>query len=134
MLSAEQGDDPYRVQADRRALTRWAARPDWNDVLSNFARCVRITREFTEPFPLDITRDPEPMHARAVRCLSAVCGAASRCTAAWTSSLTAFAPLVPDISKFFVDVLVMAQDQAVRETRLALLAAHRRAAARALWT
>jgi glycyl-tRNA synthetase beta subunit len=34
---------------------------------------------------------------------------------------TAFAPMVPTIAKFFVDVLVMAEDPSARATRLALL-------------
>jgi len=41
-------------------LAAWAARPDWNDVLSNFARCVRITREYKDVFPLDVARDADP--------------------------------------------------------------------------
>jgi glycyl-tRNA synthetase len=118
-LSAR-GDDPYRAMRAAQELGVWVARPDWNDVLSNFARCVRITREFKETFPLDISRDPDAGTQALYQAYQTV---AARVTpqSGVDEFFTAFTPLVPVISKFFVDVLVMADDQAVRETRLALL-------------
>jgi glycyl-tRNA synthetase len=117
---AEQGDVPSRARVAVQALTRWAARPDWNDVLSNYARCVRITREFAEQFPLDIACDPEPM-THVLHDAYQQCAAQVALHSSVDNFLTAFAPMAPTIAKFFVDVLVMAQDQSVRETRLALL-------------
>jgi glycyl-tRNA synthetase len=113
-------DDPSRVKRTVEQLTTWAARPDWNDVLSNFARCVRITREIKEHFALDIRRDAEPSTHALYQAYQSI---AARITPHNSADefLTAFTPLVPVIGKFFVDVLVMADDQAVRETRLALL-------------
>jgi len=118
-LSAR-GDDPFRAKQSVEQLTIWAARPDWNDVLSNFARCVRITREFKETFPLDISRDPEAGTQALYHAYQIV---AARITPqnSVDEFFAAFMPMVPVISEFFVDVLVMAEDQAVRETRLALL-------------
>jgi glycyl-tRNA synthetase len=116
----EQGDVPYRVRITVQALTRWAARLDWNEILSNFARCVRITREFSETFPLDITRDLEPM-THALHDAYRECAAQVALHSSVDKFFTAFAPMVPTIAKFFVDVLVMAEDPSVRETRLALL-------------
>ena len=118
-LSAR-GDDPYRARQSVEQLTAWAARPDWNDVLSNFARCVRITREFAQPFPLDVSRDPDASAQVLYQAYQAV----AACLTPQNSVdefFSAFMPIVPVISKFFVDVLVMAQDPSVRETRLALL-------------
>ena len=117
---AEQGDVPYRARVAVQALTRWAARPDWNDILSHYARCVRITREFAESFPLDIPRDPEPM-THALHDAYQTCAAQVSLHSTVDNFFNAFAPIAPTIAKFFVDVLVMAQDQAVRQTRLALL-------------
>ena len=118
-LSAR-GDDPYRAKQTVEQLTAWAARPDWSDVLSNYARCVRITREFKELFPLDISRDPDAttqaLH-QAYQSVAARIGPKNSVD----DFLTAFTPMVPIISQFFVDVLVMADDPAVRQTRLALL-------------
>jgi len=117
---AARGDDPCRARQAVEQLTAWAARPDWNDLLSNYARCVRITREFKELFPLDIRRDPEPGTQALYQAYQPV---AARITpqSSVDEFFTAFMPMVPVIFKFFVDVLVMAQDQTVRETRLALL-------------
>jgi glycyl-tRNA synthetase len=89
-------------------------------VLSNFARCVRITREFKGLFSLDIRRDPDATTQalyQAYQSIAAHIGPQNSVN----EFFTAFIPLVPVISRFFVDVLVMADDQAVRETRLALL-------------
>jgi glycyl-tRNA synthetase len=118
-LSAR-GDDPHRARRAVEQLTTWAARPDWNDVLSNFARCVRITREFAQAFLLDISRDPDPGTQALYKAYQAVAtGITSRSSV--DEFFTAFMPMVPVISKFFVDVLVMAENPSVRETRLALL-------------
>ena len=119
-MSNSRSDDPSRVKQTVEQLTAWAARPDWNDVLSNFARCVRITREIKEQFAFDVNRDPEPSTHALYQAYQPI---AARITprSSVDEFLTAFMPLVPVISKFFVDVLVMADDQAVRETRLALL-------------
>jgi len=117
---AEQSDVPYRARVAVQALAHWAARPDWNDILSNYARCVRITREFVELFPLDIRHDPEPM-SHALYDAYQACAAQVSLHSSVDKFLSAFAPLVPTIAKFFVDVLVMAEDASVRQTRLALL-------------
>jgi glycyl-tRNA synthetase len=118
-LSA-QGDDPARARQAVEQLAAWVARPDWNDVLSNFARCVRITREFKDQFALDISRDPNESTQAFYQAYLPI---AARVTphSSVDEFFTAFMLLVPIISKFFVDVLVMAEDQTVRETRLALL-------------
>jgi glycyl-tRNA synthetase len=117
---AARSDDLSRVKQTVEQLAAWAARPDWNDVLSNFARCVRITREIKTPYALDINRDPEPSTRALYQAYQPL---AARLTphSSVDEFLTAFRPLAPVISQFFVDVLVMADDQAVRETRLALL-------------
>jgi len=118
-LSAR-GDDPFRARQTVEQLSAWAARPDWNDVLSNFARCVRITREFTPVFPLDISRDPDATTQALYQVYQSIAARIGPQNSV-DEFFTAFMPLAPVISKFFVDVLVMADDQAVRETRLALL-------------
>jgi len=118
---AEQGDVALSRAGRRPGASRWAERPDWNDILSNYARCVRITREFAQAFPLDITARPGAHDAR--RCTTPISNVQlrSRCIAAWTGSCPGSSPSCPPSPSFFVDVLVMAQDVPVRQTRLALL-------------
>ena len=37
-----------------------ARRDDWSRILENYARCVRITRDYDEPFTLDPARFQQP--------------------------------------------------------------------------
>jgi glycyl-tRNA synthetase len=117
---AARGDDPYRAKQGVEQLTTWTARANWNDVLSNYARCVRITREYTELFRFDIGRDPHESTLALYRAYQPVAAQVTPQSSV-DEFLSAFAPMAPVISKFFVDVLVMADDPAARETRLALL-------------
>jgi glycyl-tRNA synthetase beta subunit len=118
-LSAR-GDDPCRAKQTVEQLAAWAARPDWSDVLSNYARCVRITREFKELFPLDISRDPDATTQALYQAFQSIAARIGPKNSA-DDVLDGLHAEVPIISQFFVDVLVMADDPAVRETRLALL-------------
>ena len=120
---AARGDDPFRAHQAVEALSRWVVRDDWSRTLDNYARCVRITREFEERFPLDPARFvqliEEELHtayqqARALVTLESTVD----------EFLTTFLPLVDVIDRFFAKesgVMVMAEDPALRENRLALL-------------
>lgn len=118
VLSA-QGDDPTRARTAAQELTAWVARPDWAATLDNYARCVRITRDQPR-YALDVARLTEPAERALYEALGAVEAqvAAHRTVAGF---LTAFQPLVPLIERFFVEILVMDPDPAVRQNRLALL-------------
>ena len=118
-LSAR-GDDPYRASETVEQLVELKKTANWNEVLSNFARCVRITREIKELFPLDVSRDPDASTQALYQVYQSTAARIGPQNSV-DEFFTAFMPMVPIISQFFVDVLVMADDQAVRETRLALL-------------
>jgi len=117
---AARGDNPYQARVAVEELSRWVAREDWPQVLAAYSRCVRITREFEETFPLD----PDRFVEEASRELYA---AYRRCAAQVTPQSSvddffhAFLPMIPAISRFFDDVLVMHEDRTLRENRLALL-------------
>jgi glycyl-tRNA synthetase len=120
---AARGDDPYRATKAVEELAAWVARDDWSVILDNYARCVRITRELEKRFRLDATRFVRPAERELY---SAYQEADSRITPASTVKefLTAFLPLVDIIDRYFAresGVLVMAEDQALRENRLAQL-------------
>jgi len=120
---AARGDDPFRAHQAIEALSRWVTRDDWSRILDNYARCVRITRDFEEQFRLDPARFVQPAEEE----LYAAYGKArSDVTPESTVDefLTAFLPLVDVIDRFFAresGVLVMAKDLELRENRLALL-------------
>jgi glycyl-tRNA synthetase len=122
-LLAERGDDPYRARAGVDQLSRWVARNDWDRILDNYARCVRITRAYEEPFELDPDRFQEPAEERLYEAYRQ-----ARLEVPPEGSvddlLIAFLPLVDVIDAYFAresGVLVMAEDEDVRENRLAQL-------------
>ncbi len=122
---AAQGSNPLAARRAAEELTAWVGKPDWLTTLAAFARCVRITREYPEPF----TVDPERLADGAERALWDACRKAEDDTAALSKAgtltvdtlLAAFVPHIPAISKFFEDVLVMTDDTAVRNNRLGML-------------
>ena len=120
---AARGDDPYRARVSVEQLSRWIEREDWPRILDNYARCVRITRDFEERFPLDPGRFVRPAEEELY---AAYQEAREQVTpeSSVDEFLTAFLPLVDVIDRFFAKesgVLVMAEDRALRENRLALL-------------
>jgi glycyl-tRNA synthetase len=120
---AARGDDPFRARQAVEALSRWVVRDDWRRTLDNYARCVRITREFEERFPLDPAHFAQPIEEELY---AAYRQARAQVTPESTVDefLAAFLPLVDVIDRYFAKesgVMVMAEDQALRENRLALL-------------
>jgi len=122
---AVRGDDPFRAYQAVEALSRWVARDDWSRILDNYARCVRITRDLPERLTLDPARFVRPIEQELY---TAFQQARARVTpqSSVDEFLTAFLPLVDVIDRYFAretGVLVMDEDPAVRENRLAQLQA-----------
>jgi glycyl-tRNA synthetase len=118
---AEQGHDPYRAAAAARELAALVKTPEWPETLTAYARCKRIVRALPEVYPLA----PEHYIEAATRGLyeawqeSGVKGQeAGGSVAALAEKLRA---LRGPINRFFTDVLVNAEDPAVRQARLALV-------------
>jgi glycyl-tRNA synthetase len=117
---AARSDDPFVAKLSIEALAAEAGQPDWSVTLDNYARCVRIVREIKEMLPLDISTDTDPHTQTLYRAYEAAHQAIGP-----QSSIEAFfnalAPLIPVIQTFFDKVLVMHEDQSIRQTRQALL-------------
>lgn len=117
---AEQSHDPAGAAKAADELERWVADEGWETVLQAFARCARITRDLKETFPVD----PEALHEPEERQLyEALITAQEAGIAAGSVKdfLEAFSPMVPAITAFFDEVLVMTEDQLLRENRLGML-------------
>jgi glycyl-tRNA synthetase len=115
-----QGHNPHLVKRAIQQLSAWVHRQDWTTILPGFARCVRITRDQKETFDLH----PEACHEFAEKeLLSAlqVAEQGQRSPGSVDDFLSAFLPMLPLVNKFFESVMVMAEDKAIRENRLALL-------------
>jgi glycyl-tRNA synthetase len=103
-------------------LSAWVARPDWQTILPAYARCVRILRSVNhaERFSVDPAAFVEPAERDLYAALQQA-EAAPRRSASVDDFLKAFTPMIPAVNRFFDDVLVMAEDPAVRANRLGLL-------------
>ncbi len=117
---AEQAHDPYRAAVTARELAALTQAPDWPDVLVAYARAKRIVRGLSEVYPLR----PELYVEPAARELYEASESASRRINESADIATLGAvlrELQAPINRFFTDVLVMAEDPAVRHARLALV-------------
>ena len=115
---AEQGDDPYRAWLAAQALSDWVAREGWEALLDNYARCVRITRDKPR-YALDAGRFEMEAERQLYEALLRAEAGVERGDVG--SLMTQLQALVTPIRRFFDEVLVMAEDEAVRRNRLALL-------------
>jgi glycyl-tRNA synthetase len=117
---AERGDDPYGAYRAVAQLGVWVDRDDWMDLLNAYGRCIRIVRDLEDRYEFRPGVDPEPATA-ALRKAYEVARAQVSPGSDVDRLLTALRPMIPTINQFFDDVLVMHEDQALRESRLGLL-------------
>ncbi len=116
------GFDPARANLSVSQLSSWVTRPDWHSILPAYARCVRITRDIKESYVVD----PQAFAERAEESLYTALLQAEKSLHlsrihSINSFLTAFLPMIPEINRFFDEVLVIAEDSILRQNRLALL-------------
>ena len=115
---AEQTHDPYVATRAAAALAEAIQSPDWETLLNAYARCVRITRPLKETYALrpgDLRLPEEQALAAALVEAEA---AKDGTVETFVASLRA---LEAPITRLFDAVLIMDDDAAVRENRLALL-------------
>ena len=115
---AEQGHDPYLAGDTAAALSQAVAADDWTELLDAYARCVRITRTQDEQFALRPDAFALPAEQALLATYRMAADQSDRSLPAFVSALR---EMVPAINAFFDAVLVMDEDTAVRENRLALL-------------
>jgi glycyl-tRNA synthetase len=117
--------NPAAAHQAARELTHWSARPEWTAVLAAYARCVRITRDYAAPFTVDADQLREPaertLWGKITAMEVAVRDLRDRSASTVDSLLAVFAPNVSDIAAFFDGVLVMAEEEGVRQNRLGML-------------
>jgi glycyl-tRNA synthetase len=115
-----QGHNPALAAQAVEQLAAWVNRPDWNQILPTYSRCVRITRDFEQHFPLNADNFVEPAERELYQALT-VAEAAPRSAGSVDNFLKAFLPMMPAINRFFDEVLVMADEERLRHNRLGLL-------------
>jgi glycyl-tRNA synthetase len=119
---AAQGHNPAGAARAVRQLAAWVERPDWRSILPAFARCVRITRDLAERYPVDAQAFTESATRQLFEAL--LVAEAALPAGSYGSPeafLQAFLPMIPAVNHFFDAVLVMAEDPLLRQNRLGLL-------------
>ncbi len=119
---AEQSNNPYRAQVAVRELSEWVQRSDWETILDNFARCVRITRSESQQHTINPDALVEPQEQALYAAYQTAVGSLNGADTV-AAFLKAFVPMIPAVSEFFDNVLVNADDAVLRENRLGLLQA-----------
>ena len=117
---AERGHDPYLAYQTGQEFAPWVERDDWMYLLNAYSRCVRIVRGFETEFELQPDQFVEPSTQRLYEAYLA-CQEQVEPQSSIDQFFTAFKPMIEPITAFFDDVLVMTEDKALRENRLALL-------------
>ncbi|MGE5222153.1 MAG: glycine--tRNA ligase subunit beta, partial [Omnitrophica WOR_2 bacterium] len=115
-----QGNNPASAALAVPALASWVRRPDWNTILPAYARCVRITRDQEQTYPLDPDRFIEPAERDLYGALQAA-ESRPRSPGSVDDFLHAFLPMITAIDTFFDQVLVMTEDAQIQKNRLGLL-------------
>jgi glycyl-tRNA synthetase len=119
---AEQSSNPATAAEAVKQLQAWVEREDWGTILPGYARCVRIIRSAAvnrEQLPsVNDALFVEPEEKKLYQ-------AVKKNTKARPSTVDEFlnivVRLIPAINAFFDKVLVMAEDQGIRENRLGLV-------------
>lgn len=118
---AEQGDNPWPALLAAKDLEAAVAQPGWQDVLNAYARCVRIVRPVGERYTIrpEVFSEPEEKALYTAYQQARASLTPSSPMAAVIAAIQEI--LVGPINSFFDKVLVMAEDERVRQNRLALL-------------
>ena len=118
---AERGNNPWPALSAATELATAIERVDWEETLNAYARCVRIVRNIDERY----TVQPANFSEAAEKTLHEAYLQAQETLAAGSSLAmvldTLREGLVSPITTFFDKVMVMDEDQATRQNRLALL-------------
>ena len=116
----EQGQNPVRALVGIAELEKWVQHDDWEYLLDTYARCKRMVREL-KPLELradEFTEEAENDLFKAYYKLSHRLHPGEHNVDRF---MAAFMNLAPHITVFFDNILIMDEDQKVRENRLALL-------------
>ena len=117
---AAQAHNPASAHTAVVALSHFRDQENWLEILQSFSRCVRITRDQAQRFDVNPDKLQEPSEKELYQAVQEARGL-ERQSGSVEGFFQAFIPLVPKITAFFDETLVMAEDDEIREIRLGLL-------------
>ncbi len=119
---AEQFANPAAAAEAVKQLQAWVEREDWSTILPGYARCVRIIRS------AGVASNQLPLVSRQLFAEAeektlheAIQSTVHRPPSTINEFLEIVVELIPSINNFFDKVLVMAEEETVRNNRLALV-------------
>ena len=115
-----QGSNPYSSARAVEQLSEAVAQEDWLPLLQAYSRCARITRSLEEKLKFSTSLLEEKEEKALAKDLEDVL-AGYKEPHTVDGFMSVLRKLEPAITRFFDDVLVMAEDDNVRQNRLALL-------------
>ena len=118
---AEQSANPAAAAEAVKQLQMWVEREDWETILPGYARCVRIIRSAKLDYG-PLTVDDEKFVEQSERELYAEVQSSNvHHPSSVDEFLNIVLKLIPSINTFFDKVLVMAEDESIKQNRLALV-------------
>jgi glycyl-tRNA synthetase len=116
---AEQSANPAAAARAVKQLSAWVGRADWSGILPGFARCVRILK--TVDGAPNVVTESALVEKEEKDLFAAIQKTVGGQPSTVDEFLGVVVALIPSINLFFDKVLVMADDEAVRQNRLALV-------------
>lgn len=115
-------NNPAIAAEQAGVLSAWVARDDWGTILPAYSRCLRMTRDLEQDFAVDSSLLVEPEEKALFESLQKAQQNLED-EPVFANALAQIEELVPVINGFFDKVLVMVEDEALRNTRLGMLQA-----------
>ncbi len=119
-VEAVHGENPAQAKRAAEVLGSWVDKAEWSAILPAFSRCVRMTRELGREFLVDPSVLTEAEEIQLYQAVSQAEESLNH-SASFENALVQVEGLVSPINAFFDKVLVMVEDQALRESRLGIL-------------
>ena len=114
---AEQGHDPTHALKGVRELVAWRQKENWDELLQAFARCARITRGEREAYDVDVDEFEADIERELYDVVTKL-NERERPDGSVAELLQDVEDLVPLITTYFDEVLVMAEKEQRRRARL----------------
>ncbi len=120
-ILAEQSNNPASAFLAVRRLQKWTERPDWREILPAFARCVRIIRSVKVDVQKLKVNPKKFVEEEEEKLYDAIQENVKAKPSSVDELLNIVVKLIPSINAFFDKVLVMAEDEKIKQNRLALV-------------
>ena len=117
-ILAAQSNNPAGTVRAVKQLSAWVGREDWSSILDGYARCVRITRDQEAQFKVNEKLFAEEAEKGLFEALKSLL---QESVGDIDSFLNHASALIPTITVFFEKILVMAEDEKIKQNRLGLL-------------